>query len=161
VSRRRLRRRLAEALALVGVLSLAAWARLAAVGDVLGRGEVLPIVDGDSAYHLVRIRHAVEHFPALPTVDPTMNWPYGGTCPWADGFDLLGAALARAVGGRGDLDRTDVAAALLPVLLGLLVVWATMDLARRVARRGRAAEEASPGDDARRDPARHRGERRG
>ncbi len=66
---------------------------------ILGTGEVIPLLDGDSAYHLLRIRYAVERFPDLPTFDPGMNWPYGAACPWADGFDLLGAALARAAEG--------------------------------------------------------------
>jgi asparagine N-glycosylation enzyme membrane subunit Stt3 len=122
--------------ALVAVLVVGAWARLADVGRVLGTGVVVPLADGDAAYHLIRIRYAVEHFPLLPTVDRGMNWPYGAPCPWADGFDLVAAALARATGGLGHRDRTDVTAALLPVLLGLLVVWATMSLARRISRRG-------------------------
>lgn len=132
----RLGRAAPGAAALVLVLALAAWVRVVTVFDVLGTGEVIPPGDGDSAYHLSRILYAVERFPALPTVDPNMNWPDGAACPWADGFDLLGAALALATGGSGSPARAAVAAALLPVLLALLVAWATMDLARRVARRG-------------------------
>lgn len=127
----------ASAVAVLAVLAVAAWARLSDAGGVLGSGELVP-PDGDCAYHHRRIQYAVEHFPALPTVDPDMNWPYGGVCPWADGFDLLGAALARAAGGLRSRERTDLAAAVLPVLLGLLAVFAAMDLARLVSRRGRS-----------------------
>ena len=141
---RRSRGTFVSAAALLAVLAVAAWARLADVGSVLRSGEVVPL-DGDCAYHHRRILYAVEHFPSLPTVDPTMNWPYGGVCPWADGFDLLGAALARTAGGLRSPERAELAAALLPVLLGLLAVFAAMELARLVARRGPAAGRRATG----------------
>lgn len=142
--RRRAVSRIAAAVALAAALSAAGWARLAEAPRVLGQGELVPM-DGDSAYHLRRILWAVERFPALPTVDRFMNWPDGAPCPWADGFDLLGAALARAAGGVGSRPRAELAGALLPVILGLLVVWATMDLARLGARRGPAARTRASG----------------
>lgn len=120
------------ALGVAAVLAIAAWARLANVPAVLGTGELLP-PDGDSAYHLLRILRTAEGFPRVPTFDPNMSWPAGGMCPWADGFDLGGAAMVRALGGGSSRARAEVIAALYPVLLGVLLVWATMALARAVA----------------------------
>ncbi|WP_243337986.1 hypothetical protein [Anaeromyxobacter soli] len=118
--------------ALVAILLLAAWARVANFPAVLGRGELAPQIDGDSSYHLHRVLETVKRFPRVPHFDPLMNWPEGGFCPWADGFDLSAAAFALAAGGA-DPARTRIAVALWPVLLGLLTVWATVRLARRVA----------------------------
>lgn len=126
------RRRLAGALGFAAVLGVAAWARLANVPAALGSGDLL-LPDGDCAYHLLRIRRTVERFPHAPTFDPQSSWPNGGMCPWTDGFDVGGAAFVLAFGGAGSRERADVLAALYPVVLGLLLVWATIALARAVA----------------------------
>ena len=83
------------------VLAVATWARVSNVRGVFVRGELLPF-DGDSAYHLRRILATVEHFPHVPTWDHYLNWPTGAHCPWAPGFDFLGALFALAAGGRAD-----------------------------------------------------------
>ncbi len=125
-------RRLAWPLGFAAVLAVAAWARLSNAPAVLASGEMLP-PDGDSAYHLLRILRTAERFPRVPTFDPDMNWPAGGACPWADGFDVGGAGFVLALGGAGEPQRAALLAGLYPVVLGLLVVWATMALARAVA----------------------------
>jgi hypothetical protein len=119
-------------LSFVLVLAVAVWVRIARAGAALGGGELIPI-DGDSHYHLRRIEGALRG--AIPTFDPLMNWPAGGVAPWADGFDLLGAAFAAIAGGGTSRAGTLVAIFLWPVVLGVLAVWATIDLARRLVPR--------------------------
>lgn len=126
------RRHLAWALGFGAVLAVSVWARLANFPAALASGELLA-PDGDSAYHLLRILRTAERFPRVPTFDPDMNWPTGGASPWADGFDVGGAAFVLALGGAGSPQRAALLAALYPVVLGLLVVWAAVALARGVA----------------------------
>ena len=95
-------------------------------------GEAVAVGDGDASYHLQRILQTVRDFPNVATFDPLMNWPAGGACPWADGFDVLGAAFVYLVGGGRSAESAVMAAFLWPVVLGLLTVWATVDLARLV-----------------------------
>ena len=129
---RRLRRGVVP-LATLAVLALAAWVRLGSYPQVLAGGELLAQVDGDSSYHLRRTLAAVRSFPRVERFDPQMNWPRGAFVPWADGFDLGAAAFARAVGGAGHAGRAGLAVALFPVALGIVLVWATILLARVVA----------------------------
>ncbi|WP_176062438.1 hypothetical protein [Anaeromyxobacter diazotrophicus] len=117
---------------MLAVLALAGWVRISNYPAVLGSGELLPQLDGDSYYHLHRALETLRHFPRVPHLDPGMNWPRGAACPWADGFDLGAAAFAAALGG-GSPARERLAIALWPVLLGLLAVAATLRLARTVA----------------------------
>lgn len=119
----------AATLAFAAVLSLAAWVRVARFAGPLAGGELIAL-DGDSHYHVRRIESALRG--AIPTFDPLMNWPRGGSAPWADGFDLLGAAFAFLAGGGSDRPGTHVAVFLWPVVLGILAVWATIDLTRRL-----------------------------
>ncbi len=104
---------------------VAVWARISVYPVVLGTGELVPRIDGDSHYHLDRTLDAVAHFPRVRHFDPLMNWPTGAFCPWADGFDLAGAGFALIMAGRDPL-RTPIAVALWPVVVGLLSVWATV-----------------------------------
>jgi len=129
---------------MVAVLAVAAWARLARFRDAFPSGEAVPL-DGDCAYHLHRTLEALAHFPRVPTFDPLMNWPRGGHAPWADGFDVLGAAFAWAAGGTRSEAVAVAAAMLWPVVLGLVVVWATMDLARALVPPGEWAVPLAAG----------------
>lgn len=121
--------RWASALAFALVLAGAAWLRIVRFGASLAAGELIP-VDGDSHYHLRRIEGALRG--NIPTFDPLMNWPAGGIAPWADGFDLLGAGFATIAGGGTAGAGTRIAIFLWPVVLGVLAVWATIELARRL-----------------------------
>jgi hypothetical protein len=117
------------------VLAVAAWLRVARFREILIGGESFP-VDGDSHYHLRRIEGALHG--AIPIFDPLMNWPKGGYAPWADGFDILGAGFAAFVGCGGSRPETRLAIFLWPVVLGVLVIWATIELARRLVPRADA-----------------------
>jgi asparagine N-glycosylation enzyme membrane subunit Stt3 len=121
-----------DRLAFAGLMALlllfAFLLRLAGAGGAFDQGELVTL-DGDSLYHLRRMRLIVEQFPAVPWIDPLIAWPAGAAIPWAAGFDLLGAALiviGRALGGPagGDL----LVAALCP-LLGVAVVGVVVELA--------------------------------
>lgn len=117
---------------LSAVLLLAAWVRVDNWQVVLSTGDLLPQFDGDSAYHLHRILTTIRQFPDVPTFDPLVNWPRGAWCPWSDGFDLGGAAFAMLFGGARSEETARIAAGLFPVVLGILLVWATMHLAMRL-----------------------------
>jgi asparagine N-glycosylation enzyme membrane subunit Stt3 len=121
------RERLAFAVAVTLLLLVALALRLAGAAAAFDQGELVTL-DGDSLYHLHRMRLIADQFPAVPWIDPLIAWPAGAPIPWAAGFDLLGALLillGRALGGPagGDL----LVAALCP-LLGVAVVAAVVDL---------------------------------
>jgi hypothetical protein len=103
------------------VATLATWARLARMKEVVVGDTVLPM-DGDSAYHFRRITETAAQWPHVPYFDPWMNWPAGGSCHWAPGFDFVIAAFA----------RSDNAIALAPVILGVIGVLVGMSAARRL-----------------------------
>lgn len=134
------RDRLVRGAAIAVPLLFAIWPRLRSLPILFSRGELLQW-DGDSAYHLKRIHYALAHFPALPRFDAAMNWPRGGVCHWPDGFDLLAAAWG-LVAGLGDPQRAAMAVLLFSTVVGLLVVWAAMDLARLVVPVGPASGAA-------------------
>jgi hypothetical protein len=128
VSARSAAARLTAALA---VATLATLARTSRAADVLRGGAVFPSnLDGDSAYHLRRTLAASLDFPSVLVVDPLTNWPEGGPCPWAPGFDQLGAALVILSGAAGTARAPAIAAAL-PVLLGVGAALAAGAAARR------------------------------
>ncbi|BDG04287.1 hypothetical protein [Anaeromyxobacter oryzae] len=121
------RARLAFLVAGGAILLAALLARLAGAGQAFAGGELVTL-DGDSLYHLRRMRLIADAFPRVPWLDPLIAWPDGAPIPWAAGFDLLGAVLillGRAAGGPAGGDLW--VAALCPVL-GALVVAATMEL---------------------------------
>ena len=124
-------RRPGFALAAATVLGLAALARLVKWREAVWGNEIVAL-DGDSLYHMRRMLD-VAAGRGTPTFDPEINWPHGGTVPWAPGFDLLGGALASLVdGGRM---RQAFAVALVPVVLGLIAVSLSMVLAARASPR--------------------------
>jgi hypothetical protein len=118
-------------LALAGVVALAIWARLTVWQEVFVAGEVLTR-DPDADYHLLRIARTLEAFPNVPVLDPYLNWPEGGPCPWAPGFDWLGALFAMLTGAGDDPAAIERAIAFYPVALGVALVCATVAFARRL-----------------------------
>lgn len=129
------RERLAFAVAVAVLLLVALALRLAGAAAAFDGGELVTL-DGDSLYHLRRMRLIAEQFPGVPWIDPHIAWPAGAPIPWAAGFDLLGAGLivlGRAAGGPagGDL----LVAALCP-LLGVAVVAAVVELALALRPKG-------------------------
>jgi asparagine N-glycosylation enzyme membrane subunit Stt3 len=121
------RDRVLFAVAVVLVLLVAFLLRLAGAAGAFDQGELVTL-DGDSLYHLRRMRLIADQFPRVPWFDPLIAWPTGAAIPWAAGFDLLGASLiqlGRALGGPagGNL----LVAALCP-LLGVAVVAAVIEL---------------------------------
>lgn len=121
-------------LASAGAVGLAAlFARVAGAAQAFA-GRELVTLDGDSLYHLRRMRLMADAFPSVPWIDPAIAWPTGGPVPWAAGFDFMGALailVGRAVGSELGADLW--VAALCP-LLGVAVVVATMELVYTLAR---------------------------
>ena len=129
-------------LAFALLLSLAAWARVARFQEPLAGGELVAL-DGDSHYHVRRIEAALQG--SIPTRDPLMNWPGGGYAHWAEGFDILGAGFAALAGGGRTGPATHLAVFLWPVVLGILAVWATIELTRRLVPRSDLATPLAAG----------------
>ena len=123
--------RAASSLWLVPVLALAAWVRVNVFARVLVAGKLRP-ADADSEYHLYRILEALPHWPRISTFDPLLAWPRGHSHVWAPLFDWCGAGWVLATGAT-DRETQTLAAALFPVILGVLTVWVVIDLARRLA----------------------------
>ena len=122
----------AGAIGLALLLAVAAAHRMSDFRAAFADGEVVGVGDGDASYHLRRILQALGDFPWVANFDPLMNWPRGGACPWADGFDVLGAGFVLLTGGARSAEAAAIAALLWPVVLSLLAIWATVDLARLV-----------------------------
>jgi asparagine N-glycosylation enzyme membrane subunit Stt3 len=122
----------APLLLFAAILVVAALVRVLDYPTVLGLGEELAYSsDGDTAYHLYRTREAVARFPHVPVFDPWVNWPRGAPCQWSSGYDVLAAAWVRAWGGGDDL-RGHVLTMLFPIACGIVLVAATVELARRI-----------------------------
>ena len=124
---------------LFGIAALAVWARLTVLPQVFVEGLVLPPFP-DVHYHVRRIWQTLEQFPHVPVFDAQLNWPEGGPCPWPPGFDWLGAVFVKLLGGAGDPERAAHTVAFFPVILGVLVVFVTIWLARQLVPRGRPAD---------------------
>jgi len=77
----------------------------------------------DDFYHMRRILYTVSNFPNSLNFDSYLNYPNGFEIGWPPFFDLLGALLAKILGGgQPDLHTIEFAGALLPVLLGTLTI---------------------------------------
>jgi asparagine N-glycosylation enzyme membrane subunit Stt3 len=113
-------------LAAGAVLALATLVRMVKWREALWGPEVVAL-DNDSLYHLRRALD-VAAGRGLPTFDSEINWPYGGSVPWAPGFDLLGGAVGWAA-GQPYSRASALAIATIPVVLGLAAVGLSMTLA--------------------------------
>jgi hypothetical protein len=101
----------------VVALALGIWVRISNHTEVLTAEAVLPLTS-DATYHMRRSMLAYAEFPSVPVFDRLMNWPEGAYCHWADGYDWLGALLARCLAG-GDAYAAAAVIAGLPILFGL------------------------------------------
>lgn len=128
------------------VLGIALYLRLCGAERAFLGTELVP-VDGDSLYHLRRIRLTAESFPHVPWSDPSIAWPSPAPVPWAPGFDLMGALALRFGKATGGALGADLWVASLCPLLGVAVVGATMELVHALAEGlpGRRAATLSAG----------------
>ena len=101
---------------LIAVIVLGFALRLSVWPRVFNGGHVY--LDGpDGYYHLHRAAMTLEHWPRVPSFDPLINYPAGGTISWPPLFDFLLATLALP----SPSDRTlEIVGALLPSVLGAL-----------------------------------------
>ena len=83
-----LRDRLAFPAGAAAVLVAALLVRLAGAAQAFVHGELVPL-DGDSLFHLRRMRVIADTFPHVPWLDPMIAWPDAAPIPWAAGFDVL------------------------------------------------------------------------
>jgi asparagine N-glycosylation enzyme membrane subunit Stt3 len=78
----------------------------------------------DAFYHLRRIRHAVEAFPAFLSFDPLINFPHGAQAIWPPTLDWLVALCIRIGVGPGDTESLERWVMWMAPLLGAgTVVW--------------------------------------
>ena len=107
---------LAAAIVVAFLLRMLSYAAVTANGGITFRGF-------DDFYHMRLISYTVSNFPHSLNFDSYINYPYGFNVGWPPFFDLLGALLAKVLGGgQPDLHTTEFAGAFLPVLLGVLTI---------------------------------------
>ncbi len=107
---------LAAAIVVAFLLRMLPYAAVTANGGITFRGF-------DDFYHMRLIAYTVSNFPHSLNFDSYINYPYGFNVGWPPFFDLLGALLAKVLGGgQPDLHTTEFAGALLPVLLGVITI---------------------------------------
>ncbi|MDQ1252338.1 MAG: dolichyl-phosphooligosaccharide-protein glycotransferase [Euryarchaeota archaeon] len=107
---------LAAAIVVAFLLRMLPYAAVTANGGITFRGF-------DDFYHMRLIAYTVSNFPHSLNFDSYINYPYGYNVGWPPFFDLLGALLAKVLGGgQPDLHTTEFAGALLPVLLGVITI---------------------------------------
>jgi dolichyl-diphosphooligosaccharide--protein glycosyltransferase len=133
------RARAAERAALAAIAVVGALIRLAPLRSVFTPWGIRLIPDGDPYYHLIRAGRIVAGH--LEWFDRGLNHPVGAEILWPPGFDaLLAAASWLAAPWVGDAGRRlELAAAALPVLLGVATIVAVAWLAREVLGRGALA----------------------
>jgi dolichyl-diphosphooligosaccharide--protein glycosyltransferase len=124
------RRGLIQAAWILAVVAVATVPRLVALPQVFTPAGVRFVPDGDPYYHVLRAREiAIEH--RVTWRDGGLNHPVGADVPWPPLFDVLLAAPAWIAGGTTPTEvQVDTAAAIVPVVLGLLLVLAGAVLAR-------------------------------
>jgi len=86
----------------------------------------------DAWYHMRRVLFALANRSAPLTFDPYVNFPHGAKPIWPPLFDGLTALLLSPVYALGAWRHVELAAALLPPVLGGLCVVATWHVARRL-----------------------------
>ncbi len=101
------------------------------------------VVDTDPNYHVIQAQRLLEQGRAALWFDPWLNWPLGASIPWPPLFDLLIAGSARlAFGVAPTLDQIERAAAVVPVVLGVVTLPLVAGLGRTLLGRGRGAGPA-------------------
>jgi dolichyl-phosphooligosaccharide-protein glycotransferase len=107
---------LIAAMVVAFIVRMLSYASVTANGGISFRGY-------DDFYHMRLITYAASNFPHFLNFDSYINYPYGFEIGWPPFFDLLGALLAKVLGGgQPDLHAVEFAGALLPVLLGVLTI---------------------------------------
>jgi len=120
-SRRRVR--LACALALVAIASLAVWLRCYFVIDDVFAGGDVRFQDSDAYCHMRAVDRLVANFPHAAEFDPYMCFPGGAEVPVAPLLDYVMAATAIVLGGGHPSQRLiDAVGAWTPVILGALTL---------------------------------------
>ncbi len=107
---------LTAAILVAFLMRMLTYAAVTADGGITFRGF-------DDYYHMRLILYTVSNFPHSLNFDSYINYPHGFEVGWPPFFDLLGALLAKVLGGgQPDLHTIEFAGALLPVLLGVLTI---------------------------------------
>ncbi len=115
--------RLVTFLAMLLIFALALLLRTVPMQEtVFGSGEVR-FVGADPYYHMRLVDSLVRNFPRYITFDPYLYYPHGSTWEYMPFFDWLIAGVALLIGGGAPAAHTvDVVGAIMPAVLGALVV---------------------------------------
>jgi len=108
---------------------LGLFLRLIPARNALVGGEI-QFYHFDSFYHLRRILYTVDNFPSTLWFDSYLNHPLGFSLSWPPLFDQIGAALSLLLGGSPR--AVEVAAAVIPPMLGTLMILLTYLLAKKL-----------------------------
>jgi len=95
----------------------------------------------DPPYQVRRALMTLVVWPRVPSYDPFVNFPFGGTLVWPPGLSWLLAALSRLFGARSPADQLIVerVAVLLPPIVGALTVGVVFVSSKTAIGRGPAA----------------------
>ena len=107
---------------LTAAITVAFIIRMLSYASVTANGGIT-FMGYDDFYHMRLILYTASNFPHSLNFDSYINYPSGYEIGWPPLFDLLGALLAKVLGGgQPDIHTIEFAGALLPVLLGVLTI---------------------------------------
>ncbi|AFC98953.1 putative membrane oligosaccharyl transferase, required for N-linked glycosylation [Methanocella conradii HZ254] len=117
---------------LAGIMLLGLVIRsLPALYCIVG-GKVI-FLDLDAYYHMRRTIYALHHFPAVNNFDSYVDYPYGFYIGWPPLFDIITAAAGLLAGlGRPDALTIEIAASVMPVLMGVATIALTYFIVKDV-----------------------------
>lgn len=117
----------------LAVVVLALATRLAPWPHVFGGPHPALLGDSDALYHVLRAERILLGAPGAPWRDPALDWPHGADILWPPLFDAILAGAARVTNGPlVERDALVATAAVVPVVMGLLLVLLTALLGRRL-----------------------------
>ncbi len=94
----------------------------------------VPLTTTDPFYHARRIMSTVHNYPHLLTYDYYLSYPTGAYCIWPPLFDFLAATIIwfGTLGGKISSNQMVWLIAVYPILYGLLVIWLTFLIAKKI-----------------------------
>lgn len=115
----------------LALFAFAVLFRSLASRNVFDRDRVV-FYGNDAYYHMRRVVYSLASFPERIDFDPFLAWPRGARAIWPPAFDALVALLASPAYALAGARGAEIAAALVPPLLGALGVLALYAAVRAV-----------------------------
>lgn len=115
---------------LLGIVILSLLVRfLAGRASLVENGVVFP--GYDEFYHMRRILYTANNFPNFISLDSYMNYPHGWEVLWPPLFDQICAAFSLIL-GQGTKPGVEMAASIVPVLIGTIATIAVYYLVKEI-----------------------------